>query len=51
MLNITLAQPLAGEYAELFRGLGEDELIALADSWAFEHCVVRESLRDQLSSA
>ena len=47
VLNITLAQPLAGEYAELFRGLGEDELIALADSWAFENCVVRESLRDQ----
>ena len=51
VLNITLAQPLAGEYAELFRGLGEDELIALADSFAFEHCVVRESLRDQLSAA
>ena len=48
MLNITLAQPLAGEYAELFRGLGEDELVALADSFAFEHCAVRESLRDQL---
>lgn len=51
VLNITLAQPLAGEYAELFRGLGEDELIVLADSWAFESCVVRESLRDQLSAA
>ena len=51
VLNITLAQPLAGEYAELFRGLGEDELTALADSWAFENCVVRESLRDQLSAA
>ena len=25
--------------------------IALADSFAFEHCVVRESLRDQLSAA
>jgi hypothetical protein len=51
VLNITLAQPLAGEYAELLRGLGEDELIALADSFAFENCVVRESLRDQLSAA
>ena len=51
VLNITLAQPLAGEYAELFRGLGEDELIALADSFAFENCVVRESLRDQLRAA
>ena len=28
-----------------------DELTALADSWAFENCVVRESLRDQLSAA
>ena len=35
VLNITLAQPLAQEYAELFRGLGEDELVALADSFAF----------------
>ena len=51
VLNITLAQPLTGEYAELFRGLGEDELVALADSFAFENCAVRESLRDQLSAA
>jgi hypothetical protein len=48
LLNITFAQPLVREYAELFRGLGEDELVALADSFAFEHCAVREQLADQL---
>ena len=50
------ARPAAGrEYAELFRGLGEDELIALADSFAFENCVVRETparpAREQLSAS
>ena len=34
LLNITLAQPLAYEYAERFRGLDDDEPIALADSSA-----------------
>jgi endoglucanase len=48
LLNITFAQPLAREYAELFRGLGEDELGPLADSWAFANCAVRESLAEQL---
>ncbi|MFE4468639.1 glycoside hydrolase family 5 protein [Leifsonia sp. NPDC056824] len=46
--NLLFAQPLADDYAELFRGLSDDELDALADSFAFEHCVVSESLRDQL---
>jgi hypothetical protein len=48
LLNITIAQSLVDEYAELFRGLGDDELDALADSFAFENCEVRESLRQQL---
>jgi hypothetical protein len=48
LLNITFAQPLAQEYAELFRGLGDDELDALADSFALANCGVRESLRDEL---
>ena len=48
VLNITLAQPLTQEYAELFRGLGEPELVSLADSFAFAGCGVRETLRDQL---
>ena len=50
-MNITFAQPLVHEYAELFRGLGDDELGALADSFAFANCAVRETLRDQLASA
>ncbi|MEO3808291.1 cellulase family glycosylhydrolase [Sphaerisporangium sp. B11E5] len=48
LLNLTVAQPLAYEYAELFRGLTDDDLIALADSFALENCDVRTTLRDQL---
>jgi hypothetical protein len=44
LLNVTIAEPLAYEYAELFRGLGEDELIALADSFAIGNCTPREEL-------
>jgi endoglucanase len=51
LLNITFAQPLVAEYAELFRGLGEDELGALADSFAFENCAVREPLAEQLKGS
>jgi hypothetical protein len=51
LLNITFAQPLVQEYAELFRGLGDDELVALAESFAFANCAVRDSLRDQLAAA
>jgi hypothetical protein len=51
LLNITLAQPLAQEYAELFRGREDDELVALAESFAFANCAVRESLREQLAVA
>ncbi|MDQ1513273.1 MAG: endoglucanase [Microbacteriaceae bacterium] len=50
LLNITLAQPLATEYAELFRGLDDSELDALADSFSFESCYVRDSLLEQLRS-
>jgi hypothetical protein len=48
ILNLTVAQPLAYEYAELFRGLGDEELIALADSCALAACDVRTTLLDQL---
>lgn len=51
LLNITLAQPMAHEYADLFRGLDDDEIVALVDSFAFEQCVVREPLRTQLAEA
>ncbi len=49
LLNLTIAQPLADEYADLLRGLDEGELDALADSFAFANCEVRESLRQQLA--
>jgi aryl-phospho-beta-D-glucosidase BglC (GH1 family) len=48
ILNITVAQPLAYEYAELFRGLGEDDLVALADSFALANCTPRSTLIEQL---
>ncbi|GGK99935.1 glycoside hydrolase family 5 protein [Mangrovihabitans endophyticus] len=46
--NVTIAQPLAHEYAELFRGLDDSELIALADSFALEQCAQRTPLLDTL---
>ncbi len=42
--HIMFAQPMIGEYAELFRGLGPDDLLALADSFALRNCVRREPL-------
>src|SRR3954449_9685623 len=51
LLNLTFAQPLAREYAELFRGRDEEELRSLAGSFSFERCAVRETLRDQLASS
>jgi hypothetical protein len=44
LLTIMLAQPLAEEYAELFRGLGPEELAALAGSFRLADCRVREPL-------
>jgi endoglucanase len=51
LLNITVAQALAPQYAQRFEGLGDNELVALAESFAFGNCRVREPLRDQLSKA
>jgi endoglucanase len=42
--HILLSYPLAREYAEHFRGLSEQELDALADSFAFARCQRRERL-------
>ncbi|MEV4370239.1 cellulase family glycosylhydrolase [Nonomuraea sp. NPDC049637] len=47
--HILLAQALLPEYARLFGGLGDDELLALADSFALEQCVRREPLLDLLA--
>ena len=51
LLNILFAQPLAYEYADLMRGLDDSELAALADSFAFANCVVREELLARLQDA
>ena len=48
LLNLTIAQPLAHEYANRFRGLDDTELDALADSFAFDSCEVRTPLLDEL---
>jgi endoglucanase len=48
LLNITVAQPLAYEYAELFRGLGDDDVLALADSFDLANCDLRQPLVDRL---
>ncbi|MEV5896611.1 glycoside hydrolase family 5 protein [Nonomuraea fuscirosea] len=48
--HILLAQALLPEYAELFRDLGDDDLLALADSFLLERCVRREPLLDLLST-
>ncbi|HLI01645.1 MAG TPA: cellulase family glycosylhydrolase [Acidimicrobiales bacterium] len=50
LLNVMVAQPLASEYAELFRGLSEADLVDLADSWRLENCDIRTSLLAQLSA-
>ena len=47
--NILLAEPLLPEYAELFRGMGEDEIDAMMRSFRFENCVKREALAGILS--
>ena len=51
LLNITVAQALAPQYAAVFDGLTDDDLVALAESFSFANCVVREPLREQLSKA
>ncbi len=47
--HILIAQALLPEYADLFRGLSDEELIALADSFALARCVRREPLLDLLA--
>jgi hypothetical protein len=42
--HILFAQALLDEYAQRFRGLTDDELVALADSFAFVRCVKRTRL-------
>ncbi|MFG3436166.1 glycoside hydrolase family 5 protein [Nonomuraea sp. NPDC047897] len=48
--HILLAQALLPEYAGLFGGLDDDELVALADSFLLRRCVRREPLLDLLAA-
>jgi endoglucanase len=47
--NILLAEPMLGEYAELFRGMDEVEIDNLMRSFRFENCVKRQTLAAILS--
>ncbi|MET8004187.1 glycoside hydrolase family 5 protein [Nonomuraea glycinis] len=49
--HILIAQALLPEYAELFRGLDDSELLALADSFALAGCVRRQPLLDLLAGS
>jgi len=49
VLHTLFAQPLVQEYAELFRGLDDDELLALADSFALGQCERRDWLFSSLA--
>jgi endoglucanase len=51
LLNILFAQPLVEEYAALFAGLDDDALLALADSFSLEQCVVRDPVVAALRKA
>lgn len=51
LMNITMAQPMVGEYADLFRGLDDSELLALADSFALDSCNVRDPLVKTLADS
>ena len=48
---LLFAQAMLPEYAERFRGLGDDELDALADSFSLASCVRRTRLCDMLASS
>ncbi|WP_449063038.1 glycoside hydrolase family 5 protein [Planomonospora algeriensis] len=48
--HILVAQALLPEYAALFKGLSDDELVALADSFALRSCVRREPLIELLTA-
>ena len=50
ILNLTFAQPLVDDYARLFRGLDDSDLVALAESFALAHCEVREPLLQQIQA-
>lgn len=48
LLNVTIAGAMVQEYADLFRGLSQADLLELADSFALANCQVRQPLQAQL---
>ena len=48
--HILFAQAMLPSYAERFRGLGDEELDALADSFSLASCVRRERLCDLVAA-
>jgi hypothetical protein len=48
--HVLFAQAMLPEYAERFRGLGDDELDDLADSFALDRCRRRARLCDIIAS-
>ena len=48
--HILFAQPLAGQFADLMRGLDDSELRALGASFNFVNCAVREPLRARVAA-
>jgi endoglucanase len=48
--HLLLGQPLVQEYAAAFQGLGDDDVLALADSFALQQCVQRDWLLDALAN-
>ncbi|MCG5214098.1 cellulase family glycosylhydrolase [Streptosporangium sp. KLBMP 9127] len=49
--HVLIAQALVPEYAELLRGLPDEELLALADSFALPACTRRQPLIDLLAGS
>ena len=47
--NILIAQALVPEYCSLFKGLSDEQIVALAESFRFDHCVKRKRLEDILT--
>ncbi len=47
--HILIAEALAQDYCNLFRGLSEEQLVSLAQSFRFDNCVKRERLENILT--
>jgi endoglucanase len=45
---VMLAEAMVDDFANAFQGVTPADAEALADAFAFEHCIVRERLADAL---